>query len=396
MRQKTLQANIWKYGVHLITNKRSYLSILGVYLLTLPGTTPQTVGLMLLAGNIAGFLFEIPSGYFTDMVGHKTALVVGRVALLASSLAFLVGGEGFMFILGAVLMSIGMAFQSGTGAAFMHETLRALGRENEYSKIMGRLKSLGFAVPIALIMLVPFLVGISFKLPFVIAVVIDCIGLLVVASYAIPPVGPSRIQEIGVRTFWRTLREGWDKGFLRYALFVGILAGTITAVSGFKDVYQAFLGVPIIYFGVFWGLSRVLVSFFLLFNQTIKRFFTFHQFLFFRLLSAVALILALGIVSVPYVIVALFIFIAAFNWSTESVKEHYLLEIIGNSSSKATLLSVCSQISFFATALVAYLVGALAASFGYAAGFVVAAGLLFLALLPLYLFIVVNKVSRRS
>lgn len=69
----------------------------------------------------------------------------------------------------------------------MHETLRTLGREHEYTKVMGKISSLGFAIPIVLMVTVPFLVSISYKLPFIISVITDTIGLIAALALKVPP-----------------------------------------------------------------------------------------------------------------------------------------------------------------------------------------------------------------
>src|SRR3989344_6469155 len=177
MRSSELSSNLWKYALFLIANKRIYVAILGAYYLTIPGVTPQGIGIILLIGSLAGFVFEIPSGYVSDKIGHKTALVTSRFAMLASTLLFLLANDIMFLILGSVLMSLAHALHSGTGSAFMHETLRGLKRENDYARIMGKISSVGFAIPIVFMVLTPFLVSISFRAPFLIALVVDVIGI---------------------------------------------------------------------------------------------------------------------------------------------------------------------------------------------------------------------------
>jgi len=69
--QKLLQGNIWKYTLLLIANKRIFVAILGAYYLTIPDVNAAGIGIILLAGSLAGFVFEIPSGYVSDKIGHK-------------------------------------------------------------------------------------------------------------------------------------------------------------------------------------------------------------------------------------------------------------------------------------------------------------------------------------
>ncbi|MCA9359461.1 hypothetical protein KC850_00285, partial [Candidatus Kaiserbacteria bacterium] len=74
--EKRLRSNIWKYTVMGVVNKRIFAAIISVYYLTIPDVTVQTVGLILLVGNVVSFFLEIPSGYISDKLGHKQTLVM--------------------------------------------------------------------------------------------------------------------------------------------------------------------------------------------------------------------------------------------------------------------------------------------------------------------------------
>lgn len=186
MNRSKLESNIWKYTVLLVANKRIYAAILTAYYLTIPDVTAQTIGVILLIGNLAGFVFEIPSGYVSDKLGHKQAIVISRLLFVASTLFFLFADSTNYLILGSVFLSLGLAFLSGTGSAFMHETLSALNRENDYTKVMGKASSIGFAVPIIFTVIVPFLVSINYQAPFALALVIDLVGLMVALALTTP------------------------------------------------------------------------------------------------------------------------------------------------------------------------------------------------------------------
>jgi len=333
------------------------MSILGVYLLTLPNTTAKTMGVLLLIGNLTAFVLEIPSGYLSDKLGHKKAMILGRSALLLSTIFYLLGFNVGWFILGAVFFSIGQAFISGTGLAFIHETLQEMKRENEFSKIMGKISSISFAVPIIFIVLIPFLVDISYRAAFVIPVALDVVGLIVVMSFINPKKAKHEVEEISNKNFVGVIKEGHRFGFFPYALLLALIASAIIASSNFKDIYQQLLGVPVIYYGIFWGLSRVIVSTLLLINHKVKDWLTFHQFLMIKFILAFALIISLTFVNAPWFIVIVFILISAFNWSFREVKNHYLLEMISKSKFKATLISVNALLRKIIIATAALVIG---------------------------------------
>jgi len=386
--EKRLQSNIWKYALLLIANKRIFIAILGAYYLTIPDVTPQVIGIILLAGSLSGFIFEIPSGYMSDKIGHKQALVTSRILMLLSTIFFLLAHNTTFLILGGIFLSVSAAFQSGTGSAFMHETLRGLKREHDYSSVMGKISSIGFAVPIIFMVLVPFLVSISYKTPFIIALVMDLIGFLAAISLVVPPVSQENIEEVGVTNFKQVLQEGYRLNFFPIALFSGIIGGTLFAVGGFRAPYQTFLEIPVIWFGVFFGIGRAFASLMLAYSGKIKKYLTFLSFYKFQLILYALLILALGIISNWWLVVFIFIIINAFQWGLSKIDEGYQLNIIKSSKFKATLLSTGSQINHAIAAVSSFGVGFIIERVSYQYGFLYLGIIFLVVLFPLYLYIV--------
>jgi MFS family permease len=382
-----LQSNIWKYALLLIANKRIFVAILGAYYLTIPDVSPKIIGIILLAGSLSGFVFEIPSGYMSDKIGHKQALITSRVLMLLSTIFFLLANNVIFLILGAILMNASAAFQSGTGSAFMHETLRGLKREHDYSSIMGKISSIGFAVPIIFMVLVPFLVSVSYKTPFLISLIIDLMGLLAAISLIVPPVSQEHIEEIRATNFKQVLQEGYRLNYFPIALFSGIISGTLFAVGGFRAPYQTILEIPVIWFGVFFGIGRAFASLMLAYSGKIKKCLTFLSFYKYQLVLYTLLILALWIISSWWLAVIIFIIINAFQWGLSKIDEGYQLDIIKSSKFKATLLSTGSQIDQAISAVLSFGIGFVIERVSYQYGFMYL-GIIFLVLLiPLYLYI---------
>lgn len=386
--KKDLHSNIWKYTLFLIFNKRVFVAILGAYYLTIPNVTPEGIGIILLVGSFAGFLFEIPSGYVSDKIGHKTALVMSKVFMLISTLLFLVANNILFLILGGALMSMAISFHSGTGSAFMHETLRGLKMEKDYARVMGKISSIGFAVPIILTVLIPFLVSVSFKTPFLIALVIDIIGILVAIALVVPPVAQEEIEEIRRTNFRQVISEGHRLNFFIFALFSGIVSGALFGVGGFRAPYQLFLEIPVIWFGVLFGAGRVFASLMLAYSGKIKESISLFSFYKFQLIFYTLLIFILGFSSNWWMVAVAFIVINAFQWGLSRVNNSYLLDIIKTSKFKATLLSTHSQINQIVAAIASFGVGFTIEHLSYRYGFLYLGTVFFVVLFPLYLYIV--------
>ncbi len=387
--ETALEKNIWKYTLLLIANKRVFVAILGAYYLTIPGVDARWIGIILFASTIAGFLFEIPSGYVSDKLGHKQALVISRVLMVLSTVFFLLTDNIPLLLIAGILMSISQAFHSGTGSAFMHETLRALDKEEEYAKIMGKASSIGFAVPIIFMVLVPFLVDVSYKAPFAVALVVDLVGLFAALSLMKPPVTQEHIDEVNATNFRQVMQEGHRLHFFRYAFFSGIVGGVLFAVGGFRAPYQTLLEIPVIWFGVLFGIGRALASLMLAYSGKIRVFVKDRHTLYrYKLILYTILFLLLGLVSTWWIVASVFILINAFHWGLSQVGSGYLLDIIKESRFKATLLSTQAQINELVGAATSLGLGFLIAHFSYRLGFLIVGLVFFAVLFPLYLFII--------
>lgn len=389
--QKLLQGNIWKYTLLLIANKRIFVAILGAYYLTIPDVNAAGVGIILLAGSLAGFVFEIPSGYVSDKIGHKQAIVISRVFILVSTILFLVANNITFLILAGIALSTGIAFHSGTGSAFMHETLRGLQREKDYASVMGKISSIGFAVPIVFMVLIPFLVSISFKLPFAVALVVDLVGLFAALLLVVPPVPQEKVKEIGVTNFRQVLQEGYRLNFFTFALFSGIISGVLFGVGGFRSPYQTFLEIPVIWFGVFFGVGRAFASLLLAYSGKIRAITTIYSFYKFQLVLYTIFIFMLATISTWWIVVITFIVINAFQWGLSNVDNSYMMDIISPSKFKATLLSTHAQIEHIVAAVASFGIGFAIERFSYQSGFLYLGIGFFAILIPLYLYIIKQR-----
>jgi hypothetical protein len=318
------------------------------------------------------------------------------VLLLISTSFFLFAGDLFYLILGAVFLAVSQSFLSGTGSAFMHETLRGLNREGEYTAVMGKVSSVGFAVPVILASLTPFLVAVSYKAPFVLALVFDAVGLVIALLLVRPHVAQEEIEEIGATNFKGVLNEGYNLGYLKHAIFIGIISGFTFSVSYFRDVYQAFLEFPVIYFGILFGIGRLLASLMLAYSGKIKGLFTLLSLYRFKLFLYASILLILAISSNVWVVISVFIILNAFKWGLSQVTRGFMLEIISKSKFKATLLSVSSQVTLLFSSILSFGLGIIIEQFSFKFGFLWL-GITFLVItIPFYLYIHRHEINRSA
>lgn len=363
------------------------MAVLGAYYLTIPNVTAESIGIVLLAGNIAGFLVEIPSGYLADKMGHKKALVFSRVLMLLSTFIFLVTDSLYLLIAATAMFSFATAFLSGTGTAFMHETLEGLGRADRYTEIMGKIRSISFVVPLILTILVPFMVNVSFKLPFLVALIIDVVGLLIAVSFVVPKVPQKEIEEIKTTHFKQVLREGYQLGFFKYAFFSVTLTSFVFGFISFGTPYQVFLEVPVIYYGIFLALGRIVASVLLAQSGHIKKYFTITSFYKFQMILSFLMMLGLGLSANPIIVVMILIFMEGCRWGLGQIDTGFLLEVIKGSKFKATLLSVKAQAWYLIAAGVGYGMGYTIELIAYKETFLYTSVLMAVILIPFHYYL---------
>ena len=367
-----LETNNWKMTLHLVCNKRSYKTFLTIFLLTMPNATAQTIGLSLFIGQIAGLLLEIPSGYIADRIGYKNALVFGRVALLLSTMCYTFANSIPWFYAGAVLLAVGASFISGTSNAFMYDTLTALKREAEFVKVMSKILSVSFAVPIVLILLLAVVAETSFRLAFGVALIIDVVGLAVVLSLVNPPQKHS-LKKINVKEFYSIISTFFKMPLARFVIFSALAFGiSFGATEGFREPYQAMLGFSLTMLGVLWAISRLCISILLIYNNKIYELFSFKQFIILRTLVYAVAFVSIGFITNMWVVATLFIICIVVTHGTAAAYSQYNLEYIKDSSAKATLLSMGSFMNVAFSALAGLAMGALVVLHSYQVAYLIA------------------------
>lgn len=85
---------------------------------------------------------EVPSGYLADRWGRRRALLLGVLGLAAGVGVYLFANCYLHFLLAELLFALGLAMSSGADAAWLFDTLKAAGREDEYQHRWGTAQAL--------------------------------------------------------------------------------------------------------------------------------------------------------------------------------------------------------------------------------------------------------------
>lgn len=80
------------------------------------------------------FMLEVPSGYCSDRYGRRPTLIFAALMALIACALFLVANTFVVLVIAQLMLASRIAFQSGSDSALLYDSLRALGRENEYTE----------------------------------------------------------------------------------------------------------------------------------------------------------------------------------------------------------------------------------------------------------------------
>ena len=178
----TWRGNIWKsYLIHFIEGFHLISGILLPFFLTWGKLTFVEVMFLQSFFTVMILVFEIPCGAIADYISRKFSLLLGAFSTAFAALVYGSYPNIFIFAIGEALWAFGAALISGTDQAFIYDTLRKLGREDDVSKVMARNRSfhllgIGISAPIGSVIGAHFSLNLVMSLiffPFIIATLIS-------------------------------------------------------------------------------------------------------------------------------------------------------------------------------------------------------------------------------
>lgn len=165
---------------------RLYDAVAIIYFAQVTGS--YALGLTIFSiGSISAALFEVPTGVFSDLIGRKMTLLMGAVASTLAVGLYAVGGSFWVLALGSLFNGLSFALFSGNNNAFIFDTLKETGKEQEYAKVYGQTGSM-FQFALAASALVgSFVLGVeSFKWVLWLSVIPQVIGMVLVSLMTEP------------------------------------------------------------------------------------------------------------------------------------------------------------------------------------------------------------------
>lgn len=223
--------------------------------------TMQDIFLLKAIYSFTLMLFEIPTGYFADLAGRKTSILAGSFLGTTGYLIYSTSSGFYEFIVAEVALGISMSLVSGADSAMLFDTLRVAKQDSKYTRLEGRITSIGnFSEAIAGI-IGGSLAIISLRTPFFFQTAIAAMAIPAALFLREPPT----VSE-PVKVSWR-----WVLGVVRHTLLTDKKlrwAIILSAVIGVSTLTMAWFVQPLLiaaeleveWFGIAWALLNTAVG----------------------------------------------------------------------------------------------------------------------------------------
>jgi MFS family permease len=133
---------------------------------------------------------ELPTGMVADTFGRKASVTISVLMTTGAVLLFGLTQNFFLLMVANSLWAIAITFESGAGLALLYDSLKEVGREEDYSTVRARL-SIVALVSTAVSTILGGMVGNwNMEATFVITAILMVVSLLFVLTLKEPPYDP--------------------------------------------------------------------------------------------------------------------------------------------------------------------------------------------------------------
>lgn len=209
------------------------------------GLTPAQIGVVLGAWSITGVALQIPFGVLADHMPRRWLLFAGQMGRTAGFVLWLAFPSFWGFLAGLVLWGAKSASMAGTFEALVYDELKAMGRESEYARVIGRTQGARFGGVVAASLVAAAGAGLGYT-----GLVLASIGSSVAASAAalLLPAAP-RAVTAGRPDYLAHLRRGASDavslpGVLPLLVFIAAIQAVATACADYWQLFGREVGLP--------------------------------------------------------------------------------------------------------------------------------------------------------
>lgn len=282
-------------------------------------------------------LLEIPSGYFSDVMGRKKTLVLGAFFLPIGLGIYAISTHFFEFILAELILAIANSMRSGTDSALIYDTLLQLKEESLYEKFAGktdffaRIGSSTASITGGLLALV------SIRFPFYINI-ISGVGMVIISFFLIEPERKKLSAENPFKDILKIVKFSLTHTKIRsLMLYTSLLTSTgVIGIWSYFLYYEA-LGINVGFYGFLYAIFHLWAGLGAKNSHTLSKKIGKKNSVFVLLIISI-IFMVLGLIQSIFLIP--FIFLIGFVWNFSGPLLLGYMNRIIESDVRATVLSV--------------------------------------------------------
>jgi len=193
------------------------------------GCSLQDVMVLKAVMSLTTLVVEVPSGYFADRFGRKTAIILcGLINCLA--LASYYFGDSFIFFLfGEVLLGMGFSIISGADKALIYDSLAQIDSSGLYLKVQSRLNMVaGWAEAVGGLLAAAMVAWFSLSAPYLFQLLLFVLFTILACKLKEPPRNREATPK-GVEAMTMLYRETFKESkVVRWLLLLSASTGSAT------------------------------------------------------------------------------------------------------------------------------------------------------------------------
>lgn len=341
--QQKLRSNLWKF--YLFDAFAGMLFAIPIIVLFWQDNGLNLTEIMILQSIFAilTLVLEIPTGYFADIFGRKKALFISGIGFLIGTSVYSISSNFTSFLVAEFFFAIGMSFYSGTGSAFVFDTLVDLKEEKNYNKYWGKAKYYGL-MAMAFSNIVGGFVGkINLRWTFYLSIPIMFLLIPVTLSLIEPKRHKLVIEKNHITKLLQIVKSAFTDIKLRWLIIYAAIVMALTRTSVW--LYQPYFiltGIDIAYFGILFAAFQIFTAFTSKYAHKIEA----------KIGQRTSLIMLVIILGISYFLMSKFVFFLSFIFIflqqfvrgfSEPVLSDYVNKLT-TSDVRATILSVNSML----------------------------------------------------
>ena len=236
------ESNIWKsYVYRFLMEFQLWLPVWVVYLQVQRGLSLTQITLLDTPFFLLMVFAEVPTGAVADRFGRRWSLMLGSSLFALALFIFAVADNYVVILTSYTVWGLALTFQSGSDTALLYDSLKQVGREEEFQHINSRLWALRSAAALcALLLGAPLAQYTDYSPVIVMSAIIAALATPVAFSMHEPRHEHDVSHERYFQTLFSGIHDAWKLPSLRYIiLYSGIVSAAAFAPMVFQ---QPFLG----------------------------------------------------------------------------------------------------------------------------------------------------------